>query len=489
MKRRDYASLAAFKGALLAATLFAAPAFAQTATPEGAKQLQDALSKTFGPAMFDKGVVSITPQGAAYAVKVDFNALRGEADKAGVTINIGPLVYMATPNADGTYGVTSDSPIDYSMSRKGDKPIDASFKLDGCKSTGVFDPKISAFSSYDVSCPGASLIVHSPEQDIEASYGAITTKLTGRSAGPDGTTISVDGVLNDFVETVVLKDSETPLTITIKAKSGVQSAAIDNLRVAPALDLVSLAANAGGRKNLIAQQDAIKQKLLAALPLWDNMSGRLTLSDVSVGTPMGEFKLGSLEETLGVTGVVKDATYGIGLKYAGLELPEGPVPAWATPLVPTQGNIDVKFSGVDLDGLARLAIQNFDATKKPPIPDSLKGQFLAIALSGQPHVTLSPSTFTASSGAVSAEGTMSVFPSQTGKVTISATNLDQIIASINKADVPNKDQAMMGIALLKGLARSSPDGKAIWDVDFDAATQAVSVNGQVLSAGKGGDDQ
>ena len=486
MKRRNYASLAALKGALLAATLFAAPAFAQTATPDGAKQLQDALSKTFGPAMFEKGVVSITPQGAAYAVKVDLGALRGEATKAGVTINIDPLVYMATPNADGTYGVTSDSAINYSFSKQGDEPVDANFKLDGCKSNGVFDPKISAFSSYDVTCPGGTLVVHSPKQDIQASYGSITTKLTGQSAGPDGTTIGMNGVLSDFVETVVLKD-ETPMTVTVKAKSGTQEATIDNLRLGPILGIVSLAANAGSKKNILAQQDTIKQKALGALPFWDNMSGRFALSDVSVDTPLGQFKLGSFEETLGLTGVAKDATYGIGFKYAGLELPQGPIPAWATPLVPTQGNIDLKFSGVDLDGLARLAIQNFDASKKPPIPDSLTGQFLAIAVSGQPHVTLAPSTLTASAGAMSAEGSMSVFPSQAGKVTISATNLDQIVAAINSADVPNKDQAMMGIALIKGLAKTGPDGKAVWDVDFDAGTKAVSVNGQVLNPGSTGD--
>ena len=76
--------------------------------------------------------------------------------------------------------------------------------------------------------------------------------------------------------------------------------------------------------------------------------------------------------------------------------------------------------------------------------------------------------------------------SQKGKVTISATNLDQIIAAVNAAQVPNKESALMGIALIKGLAKTGADGKAVWDVDFDAATKAVSVNGQVLSAGSGG---
>jgi hypothetical protein len=485
MKRRNHATLAALKGALLAATLFATPAFAQTATPEGAKQLQNALIKTFGPVAFDKGIVSISPQGSAYAVKVDLNAARGEASKAGVTINVDPLVYMATPNSDGTYAVTTDSPINYSFSTdKDDKPFDMKFNA-ACKGSGVFDPKISAFSTYDASCPSASMVAHSPEQDIEANFGSINSKVTGQAAGSGGTTIGLSGTLNDFVEKITIKDKDTPVEVTIHAKSGTQDISVDSAQLTSILGIVSLAANAANPKDLIPQQDAIKQKVLAALPLWNNMSGKASLNDVSVDTPIGTVKLGSFEESIGLTGAIKDANYSIAIKYAGLELPQGPIPAWVAPLVPNQGNIDLKFSGVDLDGLARLAIQNFDATKDPPIPDSLTGQFLAMVMAGQPHVTLSPSTLTASSGAVSAEGTMSVFPSQQGKMTISATNLDQIIAAVNAAEVPDKQQTMMGVALVKGLAKTGPDGKAVWDVVFDAATKAISVNGQVLSAGGG----
>lgn len=493
MKRRNHASMAAFRGTLLAATLFAAPAFAQSATADGAKQLQDTLSKTFGTAIFEKGIVTITPQGSAYAVKLDLGPAfaAAAASKPDVTVSLDPITYLATPNADGTYAVTSDSSIKYAVSSKAEKdPFDMTASIDDCKSTGVFDPKISAFSSYDVTCATQKFSVHDAKSDIDGTYGKMTGKMTGKASGSGGTTINFSQSADGANATIAMKDGDMPMTIKLGAKSIASQGALENAQIGTLFELISAAAQAKDPQKLIANQDALKQKVLAALPLWNNLGGNVVVSGLTVDTPFGTAKLDTFEEAIAITGATKDASYAIGLKYSGLQLPDTPViPKWVGPLLPTQGNIDVKFSGVDLDAIARLAIQNFDAAKDPPIPDSLTPQFMAIVMGGQPHVTLGPSTFTASSGALSAEGTMDVIPTQKGKVTIAATNLDKIIAAVNSADVPNKDSAMMGIALIKGLAKTGADGKAIWDVDFDATTKAVSINGQVLSPGSapGGD--
>jgi hypothetical protein len=485
MKRRSNASLAVFKGALLAATLFSAPAFAQSATADGAKQLQDSLSKTFGTAIFDKGIVTITPQGSAYAVKLDPAPAIAASANPDVSVSFDPIVYLATPNSDGTYAVTSDSSIKYSVTSKaGPDPFDMTASLEGCKSSGIFDPKISAFSSYDVSCAGQKASMHQPKADMDLVYGPTTLKMTGLAAAAGGTTLTMKQNVDGFNGTILIKDGEMPMPIKLTAKGATSDASIENAQLGTLFELISIAAQSKDPQKLIADQDAIKQKVLTALPIWNNLGGNVVVSDLSVETPFGTAKLATFEEAIAITGAVKDASYAIGLKYTGLQLPDTPlIPKWVGPLLPTQGNIDLKFSGVDLDAMARLAIQNFDATKKPPIPESLNPQFLQIFMSGQPQLNLGPSTFTASAGALSAQGSMSVIPTQKGKVTIAATNLDQIIAAVNSADVPNKDSAMMGIALIKGLAKTGADGKAIWDVDFDAATKAVSINGQVLSPG------
>lgn len=485
MKRRSPAARLAFRSTLLAATLLSAPAFAQGVSADGAKQLQDSLAKTFGSGLFEKGILSITPQGSAYAVKLDLSSTLAQLKGAGVTASFDPITYLATPNSDGTYAVTSDSPINYNFSgTQGDKPF-AMKVAAPCKSSGVFDPKIATFSTYEATCASMSMEMEDPESNVTASIGQITQKMTGAAGSAGGVDITAIGSATDFVENIVGKTK--PLTIKVAAKSLNSDAKIDNLQLTTVLEFVGMAANSKDPKELIAKQAEIKQKLTAALPLWNNLSGTSKLNDVTIDTPIGPVKLGSLSYGVGMTGAVKDASYGIDIKYDGLALPQSPViPGWVAPLVPGQGNIDVKFEGVDLEAITKLAIENFDASKDPPIPNELTPQFLALFMAGQPHVALAPSTFTAPAGAVSAEGKMSVMPSQKGKVTISATNLDQIIAAVNAAQVPNKESALMGIALIKGLAKTGADGKAVWDVDFDAATKAVSVNGQVLSAGNGG---
>lgn len=485
MTRRNPATMLAFRGALLAATLLTAPAFAQGVSADGAKQLQDSLAKTFGTGLFEKGILSITPQGSAYAVKLDLTSSLAALKSTGVTASFDPITYLATPNADGTYAVTSESPINYSFSgSKDDKPF--AMKVSApCKSTGVFDPKISTFGTYETNCASMSMTMEDPESNVTASMGAITSKLTGSAGSGGGVNIATTGSAADFVETIVGKAN--PMTLKIAAKTLTTDATIENFHLGTVLELVGLAANAKNPGELVAKQADVKQRVLAALPLWNTVNGKTALHDVTVDTPIGPVKFNSFGYGVNMTGAVKDASYGIDIKYDGLALPQSPaIPAWVAPLVPAQGNIDVKFAGVDLEAIAKLAIENFDASKNPPIPDSLKPQFLMLFMAGQPHVTLGPSTFTAPAGAVSAEGKMSVMPSQKGKVTISATNLDQIIAAVNAAQVPNKESALMGIALIKGLAKTGADGKAVWDVDFDAATKAVSVNGQVLSPGSGG---
>lgn len=485
MKRRSPATKLALRGSLLAATLLTAPAFAQGVSADGAKQLQDSLAKTFGTGLFEKGILSITPQGSAYAVKLDPTSALAALKETGVTASFDPITYLATPNADGTYAVTSDSKINYSFSTdKGDKPV--ALKISApCKSTGVFDPKIATFSTFESNCASMSMDMQDPDSTMTASMGAITSKLTGAAGSAGGVTIATTGSAADFVETIQPKDK--PFAIKVSAKSLTTDATIDNFQLATALELIGLAANSKDPQQLIAKQEDVKQKLLTALPLWNNLAGKTQLSDVTIDTPVGPVKLGNLSYGVAMTGAVKDASYGINIKYDGLALPQSPViPSWTAPLVPAQGNVDVKFEGVDLQAIAKLAIENFDASKDPPIPDSLTPQFLGMLVATKPHVTLGPSTFTAPAGALSAEGQMSVMPSQKGKVTIAATNLDQIIAAVTNAQVPNKESAMMGIALIKGLAKTGPDGKAVWDVDFDAGTKAVSVNGQVLSPGSAG---
>ena len=72
------------------------------------------------------------------------------------------------------------------------------------------------------------------------------------------------------------------------------------------------------------------------------------------------------------------------------------------------------------------------------------------------------------------------YPSQAGKVTVTASNLDSVTDAITKSDMPNKEQALMGLTMVKGLGKAGADGVTSWEIEFDVGSKKVLVNGQPL---------
>jgi len=464
---------------LLALGVIASPALAADATPEGAKQLQDQLARYLTPAAFESGVMTVTPQGGAYALKIDMSMISQAAAAKGDAFTFEPYTYLITPKDDGTYDVSSNSPLSLSAkSNAGEKAFEFKLGMTDCEATGVFDPKLGSFSDMTSGCGKGEFVMHTAAEDVDATYGEIKT--TTKSVAADGgTTVTISSDIAGVTESISVKQGQ-PFQATLKAGAAKQEVVFAGARITNVLDLVAFLVQTGGPEKALAAQQDIKDKLLAALPLWTTLGGNVVFSDVSIETPIGVVKAASFSEGIGLSGATKDASYSIGIKLAGLELPEGLVPGWAAPLVPKEGNIDMKLSGADLDALARLAITSFDATKNPPIPNELQGQFMALLLGGQPKVTLSPSKLTADKVEIGASGEMSVFPSQAGKVTVTATNLDAVTDAITNSDMPNKEQALMGLTMVKGMGKAGADGSTVWEVEFDVASKKVLVNGQPL---------
>jgi len=464
---------------MLAFAAVASPALAADATPEGAKQLQDQLARYLTPQVFESGVMTITPQGGAYALKIDMAPLSAMASAQGNNFSFEPYTYLITPKDDGTYDVSSTSSFSIAAKgNEGEKAFDFKMAMTECDAKGVFDPKLGSFSDMTSNCGKGEFVMHSPTEDVDATFGEI--KSTTKSVAADGgTTVTITSDIAGITEAMDVKGAQ-PFKATLKAGSAKQEVVFAGARITNVLDLIAFLVQTGGPEKALAAQQDIKDKVLGALPLWTNLGGNVAFNDVEIETPIGTVKAESLSEAIGLSGATKDASYTIGIKMAGLQLPEGLVPSWAAPLVPKEGNIDVKLSGADLDAMARLAINNFDATKNPPLPPELQGQFMAMLLGGQPKVTLTPSKLTADKVEVAASGEMSVLPSQAGKVVVTASNIDAVSEAITNSDMPNKEQALMGLTMVKGMGKAGADGTTVWEVEFDVGSNKVLVNGNPL---------
>ena len=101
-----------------------------------------------------------------------------------------------------------------------------------------------------------------------------------------------------------------------------------------------------------------KQQLRATLPLWNNLKANAEIHDLTLQTPMGEAKLKTLGETIGLSGFTAAGAAEIGLKVDRLTFKSALLPAWADELSPASLSLDLRVAGGGLDEVAELALDD-----------------------------------------------------------------------------------------------------------------------------------
>ena len=473
-------------GAALVGLALTSQASATPATQEGAKAITEGLARYLGKTLIDKGVVTVKPNGDSYDVTYAFDSAKMGMPADGPQIQLGPLTAQITPKDDGTYAYTANHllvDLTYKDPKAG-APIEFGEHLKNCVGGGVFDTKSMVFLSQNMTCDSAVLTMRSPIEDVDATLGKLTFIGTAKAGSNGDVDFTMSGDMFDLVETITVKDPKNPTPpVAMRSDRVHQEASFTGIRNMQILDV--LAYFAGHNFDIgKAEQSEARTKLKAVLPLWQSVTGDMRYENLSVGTPKGIVKIAAVDSKLASTGAIKDARISTTLAMSGLELPDGLVPDWAETLVPKDATINLKLTGVDLDTMAGKVIGTVGTPKTPGQADALKSALLMSLLSSSPHLAFEQSV-TAPAFDVKGQGDTTLMPSQQGKATISASSLDAIMTALGNASVtaPSAQQGMMGLAFLKGLAKAGPDGRLIWDIDFDSATKKVTVNGQSFGPG------
>ena len=121
----------------------------------------------------------------------------------------------------------------------------------------------------------------------------------------------------------------------------------------------------------------------------------------------------------------------------GLSVPSGLVPAWAAPLVPTALDIDVKFQMNDLDKIAHAAIASIDLRPNQSPDVSKLAVIEAMAMSGEPKLTLAPGHISSPSLDLYFHGEMALVPKPMGTLTLEAEGLDKALSRLQEAAKSN----------------------------------------------------
>jgi hypothetical protein len=475
---------------ILAATLLLASscsAALAAATADEAQRITASLQAYLGK---EPGVVTVAPQGDDYIVTLNAAPYIAKLSQPGVKVAIDPVVLTIRPKGNGQWDVAQKGPYAFSWSVEGLSAVDA--KMADQTWTGVFDENAGSFlsSTYAIKNFTINQTMVDPGSQGKTNTATVYESWTGTSSAtprPDG---SVDAVATMNIAGVMSAaqagPGAPPVNYTISNARTDYTTEAKGLRSKAVLDLVAWFVAHPSKELIVKDQQQLKDKVLAALPLWESADVAATMSDTSVATALGQFALPTANFNFGMNGISKDGKLREAFGVTGLAIPPGIAPPWTDGLIPHTFKIDFTAGGVDLEAPVRLFVSQADLSKDPPIPAGSEPAYLA-AFAPNNNMTLAfqGGEITSSVYSLTYEGnfTIGFAGLPTGTATLRMKGLDDVLAKVQAAAAsdPTAQQAMGGLVAFKGFGKAEADGSTIWAIDMSQPGK-VLVNGIDVSA-------
>lgn len=471
------------------AVFTAAAAFAIPATPEGAQQMTEVLQAYFGAT---DGVVLVSPAGEAYSLTIDAAPLLAlaPAELAGTTMS--PMVMQVTDNGDGTWAVTQDQAFAFAMTLPG--IADISLDIARMWGTGVFDQELKAYVSSHSEFTGMAITEQltqpgQPPMDVTISLASGLIDATAQAnpaGGLDSTSTMTMTGLAQTISMPPMGEGMPPVDVSITAQSYVTTGNVTGFRIGGLLDLMQWAIAHPTAEAAEADKAGLKVLVQAVLPVFDTLAGAGTITNVSVTTPFGAVGIAEVVTEIEAHGVTSDGLFREAITLSGLTLPDGLLPPWAVPLLPTDFSIDVAVSGYDLAAPAMLLLPLFDLPTGTGPDQAMQDQALAALLpDGAVEITLAPGSVTGNGYELTYQGAMTAGPAAmpTGSATVTLTGAGAISAALAAAPAEVKGQALPGFAMAQGMAKPDENGALVWEID---ATRpgTLMINGMDMMGGQ-----
>ena len=461
-----------------------APAWGQTVDSQGAKQLSDDLSRYVGKQAINEGILKVSLEGDAYKITFDLKAIAAELPKQDLPkFDFPPYTLVVKPRGDGSWDVSSDFSTSGSFEVSNpDGQASAQIAIKDGKFTGVYDPKLAAFTSGASSMAGMTMTSRMPRQVTDFSVGSGSSKFSARESAKGGVDLNLTQAVADFGETVKIDDRAVG---AIKASDLAVDVTAKAIRTKTFLDLLAFAVAHEDQDRVKADQAELKALLLAALPLWERIDGTYTFKKLAIETYAGDFGATQLSTAFGADGIEQNGKLDYAIKASGLTFPQI-FPGWTATLLPT--DIDLNFGGanIDLDSMAKKAIEAFDLNRDPPLSAEFGDQLKADFMAKTPKVVIGHSTVKNKDMEIALEGEMT-FPGQApemkpdANLTVDVAGFDKVVANLQEAakSEPEVGQYVPAALMVKGFAKTLPDGRLEWVVNTKA-DGSVTVNGVML---------
>ena len=463
------------------------------ATPEEAAKILASLQTYVGS---EPGVVAVAPAGDGYDITFDAGPLLAKIKAPGFTSKIDPFRMTATPQGNGMWAVTSSGPFNMTI----DMPETLSMNVQTAQLdwSGTYNEALFAFMDSKYTINGLAIT----QKTIDPTSKMVTNQVTAiGSMSGTGTSTDAGNGLTDATGNTTFSDivSSTTLDVPPEAaagmpnfnyvanlKKGGYTSSVKGLATKPVMELVAFLISHPSKELIIKDQAILKEKMLAALPLWNNISSDGTFENLTVDTGLGQFALATGGSFINMNGAVKDGRFAEGFSVAGLTMPANlPLPPWSKGLIPTSFKLGFDVSGFDLEAPARKFITEMDVTKPDPVPPGSEMAYLAaFAPTNNIKLTIPPGEIASELYSLTYEGTSNIslaggLPQVAAKFRM--TGMDKVVAALQQAGAdPTAQQAMAGLIGVKGMAKADGDA-LVWEVSFSPEGKLL-VNGTDLSS-------
>lgn len=473
-----------------AMALWSSTALAQ-ATDEGAADLL-ALFQTYVGTT--EGVVSVAAEGEAYKVTFDVAPLISKVPaEAGLTATVSKIEMSVTDNGDGTWSYSVDQPV--SIAYEIPQAMKTKTEYGQVLLSGTFDEELGDSSEYTLALKD----MVTEQTQIDPTMGEMAVKLTQESLTIEGTAeageTGVDSEFTTAVGKIVYEmavpadQGAAPTTLTATVLEASATGGMTGYQPEGIFGLLAFFVAHPDPALIEADKAGLKSALEAAMPLFDNLQMAAAYKGISVETPMGPVGLSEMGITIDMNGAVADGMFREAISLKGLSLPEGLLPPFAAPLLPSDMTIDVTASRFNLEAAATIALGLLDLPGDAAPPVDLDAQMMSALLpDGVVDITLAPGETNAAAYRLTYEGAMTVGPASTmpvGKARIGLTGMERIneVLMSSPPEMGMQEMApMLGMAQM--MAQPGVDGELVWEIEA-TETGGLLINGQdMMGAGQ-----
>jgi hypothetical protein len=461
------------------------------ATPEQAAEILKSFETYLGQ---KPGVVTVTPAGDGYDVALDPTPYFKDVPTPGFTATVDAYRFKITPTESGKWAFTQSGSYKASASVPGAMSFDLS--VADMQMEGTYDSNLFVFmdSKYTISKLTTSQTNSDPTTKIVTSSTSTFDSIVGSSSSRDAGNglVDSDGVAT-FTGAATSAKVEVPpemaammpnLNYTGTTTKGEYTTKLTGLASRPVMELVAWGLAHPSKELVLKDQAQLKEKLLAALPLFGSLESTSTFENLAIDSGYGQFAMASAGVNIGLNGAVKDGRFAEGINMTGFKMPDNLLPPWSKGLVPSTVKLGFDVTDFDMETPARKFITEMDLNAAEPVPPGSEAAYMAaFAPKNSIQLKLPAGEISSELYSITFDSTSTInfagLPQVNAKIRM--TGLDAVIAQLQQAATdPTAQQGMAMLFAAKGVSKPDGDG-VVWEITVSPDGKAL-VNGTDLSA-------